>query len=138
MSSRDWRKAQASISGRLAVGPGATTPGDRLFVEAAVAQAAIEYADQLVGQDSEGLVVGVAPGPVGVVEGASTGGVLQGTEGPPVAGVAQVLVAPAAVTRQLLTRPRPGRSLIIDVICDLQSLENELIITSERKIHQSC
>ena len=50
-------------------------------------------ADEAVGQHSQGLVVGFGFGSVLVVEGSSTGGGAEGSEGPLVAGVGQVAVA---------------------------------------------
>jgi hypothetical protein len=64
-----------------------------LAVVAVVAQAAVQDADQTVGQCSEGLVVGGAAAAQLVVVGPSAWGTGQGAEGPEVAGVGQAFVA---------------------------------------------
>ena len=67
-------------------------PGVPLAVAAVVAQAAVQDADQTVGQCSEGLVVGGAAAAQLVVVGPSAWGTGQGAEGPEVAGVGQALL----------------------------------------------
>jgi hypothetical protein len=48
-------------------------PGDVLVVEAVFAEAAVEDADEAVGQDPERSIVGFAFGPVFIVEGSGAG-----------------------------------------------------------------
>src|SRR5262245_64254847 len=71
-------------------GPG---PGHVFAVAGAVDEAAVEDADEPVGQGAERLVVRLAVGPVGVVGPSGAGGGTEGGESPQGAGVGEVAVA---------------------------------------------
>ena len=72
------------------------SPGGVFVVEGAVSEAAVEDADESVGEGSEGSVVGVAGCSSGVVERAGAGAGVERGEGPEVAGVCESSVAGVA------------------------------------------
>lgn len=52
-------------------------PGEALVVESVACQAAVEDADEPVGEGSEGLVIGGSSGTLPVVECAGAGGIVE-------------------------------------------------------------
>jgi hypothetical protein len=94
----------------------AVSPGDGLVVEGVVFEAAVEDADEAVPEDAEGGVVGVAGGPVAVVEGPGAGGGGEGSEGPQVDGVRKAVVAGVAGQHDPFGAGRPGDRLRAGIV----------------------
>src|SRR5262245_52847144 len=67
-------------------------PGDILAVRLAVPQAAVEDADQTVGQDPQRFLMPLLAGAQGVVVAAGAGRSGEGAEGPALAGIGQPVV----------------------------------------------
>jgi hypothetical protein len=77
-------------------GGGAVCPRGVFVVGGAVTEAAVEDADETIGEGSQGAVVGVAVGSSLVIEGPGAGAGADGCECPCVAGVREVPVADPA------------------------------------------
>ena len=88
---------------------GAVCPGGVFVVEGCVAQAAVQDADEAVGQGAQGLVVGVAGGAVLVIERSGAGAGGQGAEGPLVDGVIEAAVADVAGQDGVFSARRDGQ-----------------------------
>jgi hypothetical protein len=88
------------------------SPGRLLVVEDAVTEAAMQEADEAVGEGAQGAVVCVAGLPSAVVEGSGAGARGEGGEGPQVAGVGEAAV-PGVAART--TRLVPDALVMGDV-----------------------